>query len=358
MNPGPKILIVDDNESSRLLLTDTMKAQGYDTDFARNGLEALEKVKEFRPDLILLDVMMPVMDGFEACRRLKSVEETRYITVVMLTARGEIEDKVVGLEIGAEDYIVKPFSVVEVTARVKSFLRMRALQSRLAESEKLAALGGMVDGIAHEVRNPLTTIGGMARRLFEHEKDPERRRYVEMIMKSVERMEKMMARIDDYKRILAGRFERGDINEVIKKAVGEVSPLVGDKRISFRTELMPDPPRFPMDSGNLKIAVFNVLLNSVEAMEKEGEIRIQTLPSMENSIILKISDNGPGMDEEFVREIFHPFHTSKITGAGLGLAITHRIVTDHRGTIEVESKPSKGTTVTMRFLLSPGAPAI
>lgn len=351
----PRILIVDDDAQNLVLLGSKMEVDGYEVETARNGLEALKKAGVFHPDLILLDVMMPVMDGYEACRRLKSSEETRYIPVVMLTARSELEDKVMGLELGAEDYIIKPYSLMEVSARVRSLLRMRTLQAKLNETEKMAALGEMVDGIAHEIRNPLTAIGGMARRIYEHETDEEHKRHASAIITSVLRMERMMQRIDEYKGILVSHLSPGGINDVINDAVKEIKPLIGNKKINIKTSLMPDPPPFNMDRTNLKIAVFNILQNSVEAIDEEGEIRIKTLPAESNTLILSIADTGSGMDEEFSRKIFRPFHTSKMTGAGLGLTITYRIIQDHMGTIDVESKKGSGTAFTIRFYITPAS---
>lgn len=351
----PKILIVDDTERSRVLLSDSMEAEGYETETASNGREALLKVETFRPDLILLDVMMPLMDGYETCRRLKSNEATRYIPVLMLTARGELEDKVMGLEVGAEDYIVKPFSIVEVGARVKSFLRMRALQAKLVETEKLAALGEMVNGIAHEIRNPLTSIGGIARRLRNSETHPEHQHYADVILNAVKRMERMMQRIDEYKGILSSRFEPGDLNTVVEAAVEDVRHVIGDKKIEIKASLLSGVPLFSMDRTNLKVAIFNVLQNAVEAIEKEGVVKVETLPASDNTLILTVSDNGVGMEPDSVKKLFNPFYTSKMTGAGLGLTITHRIIQDHRGTIDVESSPGKGTVVTMKFYIAPGS---
>jgi signal transduction histidine kinase len=345
----PRVLIVDDDERNVTLLTVKMEKDGYEVENASNGLEALEKVPQYRPDLILMDVMMPKMDGYEALRRLKSAEETRYIPVIMLTGRSEVEDKVMGFEVGAEDYIIKPFSLREVSARVKSLLRMRALQTRLMETEKMAALGGMVDGIAHEVRNPLTTIGGMARRLLEHETDPKHRTYAERIIVSVERLEKMLLRIDEYKRILVSNLSPGDIGKVIRSAVNEMKYLVEDKNIEIRTLLMPDPPKINMDYNNMKMAICNVLQNSIDAIEEEGIITIETMPAPDQTLTLKITDNGSGMDEDEIRRVFHPFQTSKLSGAGLGLTITHRIISDHGGDIEVESTKGEGTTVYVRL---------
>ncbi len=347
----PRVLVVDDDEQNRALLSEKLLLDGYDVEKATNGLEALAKVSSFLPDLVLLDVMMPVMDGYEALRRLKSDEATRYIPVIILTGRTEIDDKVHGLEAGAEDYINKPYSLTEVSARVKSLLSMRALQTRLRETEKMAALGEMVDGIAHEVRNPLTAIGGMARRLFEGETSPQHKLYAQNIIRSVERLERMLLRIDEYKSILTTTLSRGNLNDVIEAAVKDIREFIEgrEREVTIRTNLMQRPPAINMDYGNLKIAIFNILQNSVEAIEKNGEISIESFPAMDQAIVVKIVDNGCGIGNEDIRKIFNPFQTSKIEGAGLGLTICYRIIQDHGGEIEVESEKGKGTTVTLRF---------
>ena len=348
----PKVLIVEDSENSLELLTAKMEGDGYEVDTARNGIEALEHVALDLPDIILMDVMMPRMDGYETCRRLKANDETRYIPVVMLTARSELEDKVLGLDLGAEDYIVKPYSLAEVSARVRSLLRVRELQARLYESEKLAALGEMVDDIAHEIRNPLVTIGGMARRLYEHEPDEEHKLYADVIIKSVLRLERMMQRIDEYKGVLVSRFEPTDLNDVIEKAVGEARALVKNKEIDFTMELEQAPPPVKMDAGNVRLALLNILQNSIEAIEEKGEISLHTFLSEDNSIVLTITDTGAGMEQDSIKSVFNPFQSSKMTGAGLGLTITHRIIQDHGGSIDLVSKKGEGTTFTLRFKLN------
>jgi len=359
----PRILIVDDNESNRMLLTAKMEADGYDADVASNGLEGISKAEGLHPDLILLDVMMPRLDGFDTCRRLKANDETRYIPVIMLTARAELEDKLMGLEVGAEDYIVKPYSLVEISARVRSLLAVRALYARLRESEKMAALGEMVDGIAHEIRNPLTTVGGMARRLYDAADEDVHKRYASTIMSSVKRMERMMARIDEYKGILVSTLKPGDLNAVVEQAAKDASALFEDlvdsngnrKTVVINTNLLPDAPPISIDAINLKMAIFNIIQNAVEAIESNGVVTLETVLLDENTLALKVTDDGVGMSEEFVKKIFHPFSTSKMTGAGLGLTISYRIIQDHNGEVEVESREGHGTTFTIKFALIPGA---
>ncbi len=350
----PRVLVVDDDEQNLVLLSAKLEREGYAIELARNGLQALEKTQTFKPDIILLDVMMPKMDGYETLSRLKAGEETRYIPVVMLTGKAEIEDKIMGLEGGAEDYIKKPYSLVEIAARVKSLLRVRALQTRLRETEKMAALGEMVDGIAHEIRNPLTTIGGMARRLLEHEKDEQNRLYATTIIKSVERLEKMLKRIDEYKWVLMTNFKKDDLNRVVEAAVSDIKGYIDamKKDISLDVRLAEALPGVSLDHANLKMALFNILQNSVEAIDKKGVIGVETYCPDGKSVVVKITDNGCGIDEEDVRNVFSPFHTSKIEGAGMGLTISYRIIRDHRAEVDIESIKGKGTAFKIRFVVA------
>jgi signal transduction histidine kinase len=162
----------------------------------------------------------------------------------------------------------------------------------------------------------------------------------------VERLERMIQRIDEYKGVLVSERKKGDINEVIKKAVDGAKDYMGDRDIVISTSLTEEPPGLNIDATNLKIAIFNILQNSVEAIEGRGEIRVSARPSGA-SMLLTISDTGCGMDEDYIRKIFHPFQTSKMTGAGLGLTVSYRIISDHGGEIGVTSKKGEGTTITI-----------
>lgn len=347
-----KILIADDNENNRTLIKTKMEQDGYVVELAENGLEAVNKAEESVPDLIILDIMMPVMDGFEALKRLKEKDKTRYIPVIMLTARSGTTDKVRSLESGAEDYVVKPYSLAEISARVKSLLSMRALQRELRESEKMAALGKLVDDISHEIRNPLVTIGGMARRLSESITGDTQLRYLEGITQGVSRMEHMMERVDEYKRVLTSNPVLTEINDVISAAIEEAEKLIHDKDITISTEIE-GKAELKIDPENLKVAILNILENSIEAIDNRGIIRVQTLLNDSgDKFILNIYDNGTGMDEEMLKHIFHPFYTSKMTGAGLGLAITHRIIQDNNGEVTARSRKGEGTLLSVSFHLN------
>lgn len=346
-----RVLVVADNDKSLLILSSRMEADGYEVEGLSDPDLVFEKVDSYHPDLILLEITVPKSGGFEICSSLKSSEDTRYIPVIILTAGVDFEDKVMGLEIGAEDYISKPYSLVEVSARVKSLIRMRQLQSKLRESVKMAALGSMVDDIAHEIRNPLVTIGGLARRLFEHETNAEHQRYASTIMSSVMRLEKMMGRIDEYKGILVSKLERADINDVIGRAVNDVKDEAKEKGVVIMLKLMADPHCLEIDPSNLKVALSNLLQNAIEAVGDEKDICVSTHTRDEGHLTLVISDKGCGMDEVMQRKVFSPFFTSKTSGAGLGIAISHRIIKDHGGEIGVKSRKGEGSTFTITLPL-------
>lgn len=342
----PSILIVDDDERNVILLTVKMEREGYEVESVSNGVDALERVQTFTPDVILMDVMMPRMNGYEVLKALKSDEKTRYIPVIMLTGLGEVENKVQGFDVGAEDYITKPFSLREVSARVRSLLRVRALQKRIRDTEKMAALGGMVDGIAHEIRNPLMVIGGMARRLAERECDEKSRGYADAIIKCVERLEKMIVRVDDYKRILVSKPIPVEFNRVVEDALRDMAFLFEEGDIEIKVSCVNPSPVVNMDYINLKTALCNIIQNSLEAMGSTGLLEITT--SLEDGrAVVVIKDNGPGIDPDEQKKIFHPFQTSRIEGAGLGLTMAHRIISDHSGEIAVSSTLDKGTVMTI-----------
>lgn len=342
----PIVLIVDDDERNVVLLSVKMEREGYVVESASNGIDALESVRTLNPDVILMDVMMPKMNGYEVLKVLKADEKTRYIPVIMLTGLGEVEHKVQGFDVGAEDYITKPFSLREVAARVRSLLRMRALQKRIRESDKMAALGGMADGIAHEIRNPLMVIGGLARRLSEGEGDEKCKKYATAILKCVNRLEEMIERVDDYKGILVSNLRPGEINRVVEDALRDAAFLFENNDIEIRVSCKKPSVVVNMDYINLKTGVVNIIQNSVEVMGDRGVLEIST--SLEDGkVVIRIKDSGVGIDADEQKKIFHPFQTSRIEGAGLGLTMTHRIMSDHGGDITVKSVKGEGTVVTL-----------
>ncbi|MEW6674413.1 MAG: response regulator [Nitrospirota bacterium] len=352
MEKKSKILIADDAPDTVELLKKRFHSEGYDTAEAYDGEEALRQVTEYNPDLIILDIMMPKIDGYEVCHKLKADENTKYIPVLMLTAKGEVEDKVKGLEIGADDYLAKPFDYKELSARVRSLLSIKAARDKLVEEEKSEALEQMMDEVAHEVRNPLVSIGGFARRVYENlpEGNPNKK-YMEMIIEDVARLENMIKQLIELKTMAISYIEPTNTNDIIMEALKIFEQEFEEKAIDIETELMDNPPLIPADKKQLKRAIANLIENSIEAMVAKPRILKITNRISEGRMEIQVSDTGRGISRDKLKSIFNPFFTSKMYGPGLGLTFTLKIIQDHRGTISVESELGKGTTFTIRLPL-------
>jgi two-component system sensor histidine kinase/response regulator len=350
LNKKNKILIVDDTVDTVELLKKRFRAEGYDTAEAYDGEEALKQVAEYHPDLIVLDVMMPKLDGYEVCQRLKIDENTRYIPILMLTAKSDVESKIKGLDIGADDYLPKPFDYKELSARVRSLLTIKAAHEKLVEEEKSGALEQMMDQVAHEIRNPLTSIGGFARKVYGKlpEGDPNKK-YMEMIINDVAILESMIKQLIELKTMAISFKKPTNINDLIMKALKLFEQEFNEKAIDVQSELADNLPLIPADEKLLKRALCNLIKNSIEAMA--GGTKVLRIASRlsEGRIEILVSDTGKGIPTKELKKIFDPFVTSKIYGPGLGLTFTYKIIQDHNGTISVESEPGKGTTFTISF---------
>jgi two-component system sensor histidine kinase/response regulator len=347
-----RILIVDDAVDAVELLKKRLRFEGYDTAEAYDGEEALKQVAEYNPDLIILDVMMPKLDGYEVCQRLKSDENTKYIPILMLTAKGEVEDKVKGLDIGADHYLAKPFNYKELSAKVRSLVAVKAAREKLVEEEKSKALERMMEEVEHEIRNPLTSIGGFARRVYDRlpQGDPNKK-YMEMIINDVARLENMMKELLELETAAISYRERTNINDVIMEALKSFEQDLEDRGIEAKTELGDNLPLISIDQEQMKMALANLIKNSIEAMQDKLKILKITSRISDGRMEIQVSDTGKGIPKDKIKNIFDPFFTSKTRGPGVGLTLTLKIIQEHRGTVSVESEPGKGTIFAIRLPL-------
>lgn len=348
-----KILIVDDAIDTVELLRKRFQAEGYDTVEAYNGEEGLQKVSEYNPDLVVLDIMMPKIDGYEVCQRLKADENTKYIPVLMLTAKGDVEHKVKGLDIGADDYLSKPFDYKELSARVRSLLTSKAAHEKKIEEEKSGALEQMMDQVAHEIRNPLTAIGGFARKVYgKLSEDDPNKRYIEMIIHDVAVLEDMIKKLIEIKTMAVCYLKSESINDIIRESLEVFDRNIKEKAIDVKMELLDTPtPMISADRKLLKRALCSIIKNALEAMN--GSIRVLKISSQtrQGNVVIELSDTGKGISKDKLKNIFDPFVTSKVYGPGLGLTFANKIIQDHGGNIDVVSEPDKGTTFTITLPL-------
>ncbi|MFC1855812.1 ATP-binding protein [Thermodesulfobacteriota bacterium] len=237
---------------------------------------------------------------------------------------------------------------------IRDLTKQRELEHKLLDKNKLATLGMVVEGVAHEVRNPLITIGGFARRLLKKVGDDfPYLNYLKVIVEDVSRLETMVKDIESYvhfTKLHKPNFKNGKIEKIFEMAID----LVENNRwkgINLETEYDPTLPGFYLDVGYLVEMFFNLIENAIEAMPDGGNLTITTLRDNNTYCIVKISDTGRGIEKEKVDEIFDLFYTTKMSGVGLGLAKTHIIVDEHGGWIDVDSVKGEGTVVTVTLPL-------
>jgi signal transduction histidine kinase len=227
---------------------------------------------------------------------------------------------------------------------------MRTLHEQLVQSEKMAALGAMMAEITHEIRNPLVSIGGFTRRLAKKFQQGEEKKYIDIILSEVSRLEGIIHDNLTYIKESPSQFALTDMNALLQ----EVFQLYEDELANrgIRVEQSPSPalPALLIDPQQIKQAVINILKNAMEAMENGGTLTVRTWYSEETGeAVVEFGDTGPGISSKVMHNIFNPYYTTKPRGTGLGLPITNRIIKAHKGKIELRNKDSGGAVFTIKL---------
>ena len=234
----------------------------------------------------------------------------------------------------------------------ETILAMKAEREKILEEERSKTLDQMMDEVAHEIRNPLTSIGGFTRKIYERlpEGDPNKK-YMEMVIEDVERLENMVKQLVKLKVMGVSHTEPSNINDVIIEALKSFEKELRDNSIEVKTELVNNPPPISIDSEKVTIAIANLIKNAIEAMQEKPKLLKIISNVSDGNIEIVISDTGKGIPKDKIKYIFDPFFTSKIYGPGFGLAFTQRIIQEHKGSVSAESELGKGTTFTIRLPL-------
>ena len=226
---------------------------------------------------------------------------------------------------------------------------LRTTQRKLIRSERLASIGHLVNGIAHEIRNPITTIGGFTRRIKGSLGEDNRvREYTDIILRETARLERLVIQVREFAEVQSATLSPDNIGTVIDEALNRFKPLSDSQNVKIVTDIAQDLPLIEIDSPQLVTAMSNILENALESMNNDGIIELNVKRDNGN-IQLVVSDTGSGISREELESIYDPFVTSKTRGAGLGLTMVHQIIMNHHGEIKIGSQESRGTIVTIRL---------
>ena len=373
---GATILVVDDNPTNLEALSDCLTNFGFTVLLKKDGEKALSLMKRKIPDLILLDIIMPGMNGFETCEHLKENEETKDIPVIFMSALSDTIDKVTGFELGAVDYITKPFQHQEVLARVKAHLTIQNLKKDLQTKNKalqdsLERERKMVEdlrlnlsiSLPHELRTPLNIILGFARFFIDPLKLPKPEKIVEYgnsIYKNSLRLNRLIENALLYANLKLLKYtpkerrtyqsETSVDSKRFITSVAQEKALVVQRKEDLRLELV--HANIWISANNFEKILIELLDNAFKFSQAGTPVRITTTVNG-NLCILSITDQGCGMTKEQIANIgaYMQFERRKHEqqGTGLGLTIAYLLTQLEGGVLSIDSKPEQGTTISIVF---------
>lgn len=370
------ILIVDDEPKNLQVLGNILKIHKFKIALASNGTEALELAMELRPDLILLDVMMPQMDGFEVCKKLKSDTIFSNTPVLFITALDDSESVVKGFEIGATDYITKPFNSKILISRILTHLQL-ALKTRELESlnqhleqkvaertfelekantelKKLDELKTeFLSIISHEIRTPLNGIMGFTQLISRTIKDDNIQRYIEALNKSAIRLERFSTNALEYTYLRSGKYKikkvETDIIQLVNQTIEELKPKILDKKIQFNTQ-MQGSKLLTVDQSLIIKTLYSVLDNAVKYSPNESTIQISTRNLVSRFEII-VTDKGKGFSDKALNHLFKAFSPGELfinENEGIELALANLAMLNHNGEISIKNLEN-GASVSLIF---------
>ncbi len=364
----PRILVVDDQMINVQLLRRKLERHNLAVVAAYSGQEALDAVNAEKPDLILLDVMMPEMDGIEVCRRLQARDDTRTIPVIFITARNTKEGKIEGLAVGAVDYITKPIDLDETLARVQTQLRfvninreMLDLQRRLVEARRSATIGAVTQGIAHNLNNLLGVVIGYLDLIKTVAENPDAvRKNTGQVEKAIDRIVNIIKQLNTVvsktrlatqrfplSQLIEGAVERFETEQSLQEAVFVDNPAA-DLEVASHVEIF-------------ESSISALLNNAWEAYGDNHEgsrtvgLSVAVIESPDNPMIeLHIEDHGRGIPEDIRDHMFEPFISSKHTvGVGMGLTVARNALRQLGGDLVLEDRPGGGTVAIATHPINP-----
>lgn len=369
INRTSTVLIVDDTEPNRIVLQDYLQTLGYETISAENGQQALELVNEEPPDAVLLDILMPVMDGFECLKRLKANEKTRSIPVIVISALDEMDSVVRCLEMGATDFLTKPFNSVLLRARLSASLhekesleRERQLHSELEKSyEELQQTEHTRDALAHmivhDLNNPLTAVMGRAQLFLMACNDGDRDwddaiKNHRVILSAAEEMATLIRSILDISKMegdqIEVKLEKFDIEQTAAQVCEQMQLQASQLGVELSLKNDTDGCSVLADRTLLHRVLQNLLANAFKHGGEDARVEL-CVAGNEHEVIISVTDDGPGIPTEYHDRVFDKYFQinkespGKQYGVGLGLTFCHMAVEAQGGRIWVENNKPHGS---------------
>ena len=344
-----KILIVDDNPTNIAILEEILG--DYKLKSASSGQAALDLVNEYHPDLILLDIMMPGMTGYEVCRRLRENPEIKQPKIIMVSAKAMVSERLKGYEMGADDYITKPFEEDELLAKVRVYSRLTSVEAVDQLKTELLRL------LCLDTVNPLSSIVNPLKGLLSTEENlntEECKRKIAVSYKNAVSLQKLFEKVVLWSSIKSGKvkfnFAPADFSAIVRSTLAEVEPLTKERNLTIR-QVISERALTQMDSAEIKRVVLTLLDNAIRFSPENGRVIIE-MSEADNSFYLSIIDEGKGIDPNFLPHVFKEFTYMEINKNnaewhGLSLSTAQLIMQAHNGSIEIDSSRASGTIVTM-----------
>ena len=374
VNPTSTVLIVDDNEMNRDLLVGVLDRDDYQAIAVADGQSALKMVQEKTIDCILLDVNMPMMDGYEVCRRLKADETTADIPVIFISALDQTDHIVRGFDVGGQDYVTKPFRYREVLARVEAQLtlyRQKQQIERMIEHERQhhSRINEMrkkfISSATHDLKNPLLVVRGYAD-LIERQKvvqeDERVTNYLAAIRRGVNKMDGLVRDMLDLLQLEHGvqlDKENFVFTAFIRENVQDMVMRAQEKSHTFTINVSDDKTKVSLDGKRMGRVLDNLVSNAIKYTREGGDVCVEAGINADEEIAwVEVRDNGLGIPDDVLPDLFTPFQRVNTEehmeqeGTGLGLSIVKAIVEQHGGTISVKSKLNEGSTFRIELPLN------
>jgi signal transduction histidine kinase len=358
--PG-SLLIVDDEELNREGLARRLRRHGYEVTAASSGREALELLGEHRFDLVLLDIMMPGMNGLEVLKFLRGIDSLIDLPVVMVTARGDSSDVVEALELGANDYLTKPLDFPVVLARVRTQLALRQAREALRDADRRK--DEFLAMLAHELRNPLAPLRNTLQVLrLQHSGDAEIEQLAGVMDRQVNHLVRLVDDLLDLSRISRGKIELRnepvDLVPVLERCLERVRPQLEERQHILALSLPEQPLPLEADPARLEQVFTNLLSNAAKYTPLHGHIGLSARREADEALV-RVKDNGIGIRPEMLGEVFEMFQQADripgrvSEGLGVGLALVRRLVEMHGGTVAAFSDgPGTGSEFVVRLPLA------